>query len=704
MDSVNATGKMTGKTFLDNVSEKDIEIEPEPEPRAKSRCPDGGWGWVIVFGAFVCNVIVDGICFTFGIYVQDIIDYYGADDSKSVLVGSLLVGCYLMAGPLVSALANKFGCRKICIFGSLLTCIAFLVSTCAPSIEVLMFLYGVVGGIGMGLIYLPSIVIIGYWFERKRAFATGIAVCGSGIGALIFAPINRNLLEEYDWKQSLVIVAGLVLNCAVCGALFRPIASVSKKRMKRGIVTRGSIMKALIAEKERQRTISNGSLDNCIITKDNRLIKIDKIDLRNKSVSYINRLKKELGFSSGSLNRSKNSLIITPVGYNNNMIINIVESVPSTPVQEKKDLTPTPIRSTRRKRDYERRRDSGNGSVACLPDNPENLMDMLEKDEAGLSRQSSFVSRTNEESSNLLDPNSIKQTHYLGRSSGSVRSSANTYLSPESLMTSLNSSSVRFAGEVTIDEIEEYSSQREIPGWCLYISNLFDLSLLKEKAFVLYAFTSFLSMLGFFIPYFFIPLKMESMSKGKGARVTDDDGTMFIFSILGIATTIGRVLIGWVADRPWSNTYLINNGSLVLAGIVTVLCPFLDGSAQMTIFAIGFGFFTAGFLSLRSIVLVDLIGLDRLTSSFGLLLLFQGIATIAGSPLAGQVKELTGSIDNVFYLSGSLLIMAGIFGCFLRTLKPRDVHAHYEEEEMVDYPMDSELEMIEQVKLPDSRL
>lgn len=349
----------------------------------------------------------------------------------------------------------------------------------------------------MGLIYLPSIVIIGYWFERKRAFATGIAVCGSGIGAVLFSQINKKLLEEYSWKQSLVIVAGIVLNCAVCGALFRPIASVSKKRMKRGIVTRGSIMKALIAEKERQRTISNGSLDNCIITKDNRLIKIDKIDLRNKSISYINRLKKELGFSSGSLNRSKNSLIITPVGYNNNMIINIVESVPTTPVQEKKDLTSTPLRSKRRKRDFERRRDSGNGSGNIVPETPapENLMEMLEKEESALSRQSSFVGRNNEESSNLLDPNSIKQTHYLGRSSSSVRSSANTYLSPESLMTSLNSS-VRFAGEVTIDEIEEYSSQREIPGWCLYVSNLFDLSLLKEKAFVLYAFTSFLSMLG----------------------------------------------------------------------------------------------------------------------------------------------------------------------------------------------------------------
>lgn len=50
------------------------------------------------------------------------------------------------SGPVVSAFANKFGCRKVTIFGSLLTCLALLVSTCAPSIEVLMFLYGVVGG------------------------------------------------------------------------------------------------------------------------------------------------------------------------------------------------------------------------------------------------------------------------------------------------------------------------------------------------------------------------------------------------------------------------------------------------------------------------------------------------------------------------------------------------------------------------------
>jgi len=35
-------------------------------------------------------------------------------------------------------------------------------------------------GVGFGFIYLPAIVTVGYYFETKRAFATGIAVCGSG--------------------------------------------------------------------------------------------------------------------------------------------------------------------------------------------------------------------------------------------------------------------------------------------------------------------------------------------------------------------------------------------------------------------------------------------------------------------------------------------------------------------------------------------
>ena len=314
-------------------------------------------------------------------------------------------------------------------------------------------------------------------------------------------------------------------------------------------------MKALIAEKERQRTISNGSLDNCIITKDNRLIKIDRIDLRNKSTSYINRLKETLGFSSRSLNRSKNSLIITspivksnsPIVKNNNsMILKVVDSNsrPVTPVLEKKDVPVTPIRSTRRKRDYERRRDSGCGSLDGSPkstsydvlpqEDPwealmkdDNLCDDVEacsskpanqdacnnrsaNQEAGSINQASnqgaccnkpaiygaaSCSQTNE-TGNLLDPSRIK-TLGVGGSCASRLSNHSNALFPPSIVG--NGSVMSFPPQYSASVrtiLDEFDDENRVPGWCSYIADMFDLSLMRDKAFVLYAFTSFLSMLG----------------------------------------------------------------------------------------------------------------------------------------------------------------------------------------------------------------
>ena len=95
----------------------------------------------------------------------------------------------------------------------------------------LMLTYGVMGGIGFGMIYLPAVVAVGYYFETKRSLATGIAVCGSGVGTFAFAPLATYLLETFDWKNSLLILAGLILNCAVFGAMMRPLTYPKDKKV-----------------------------------------------------------------------------------------------------------------------------------------------------------------------------------------------------------------------------------------------------------------------------------------------------------------------------------------------------------------------------------------------------------------------------------------------------------------------------------------
>lgn len=133
-----------------------------------------------------------------------------------------------MSGPVVGGLVNKFGCRPVCICGSIVACIGLCLSILSPNVPVLMLTYGVIGGFGLGLIYLPAVVAVGYYFESKRALATGISVCGSGVGTFLFAPLATYLLEQYGWKGSNLIFAGLCLNCAVFGALMRPLELKAK--------------------------------------------------------------------------------------------------------------------------------------------------------------------------------------------------------------------------------------------------------------------------------------------------------------------------------------------------------------------------------------------------------------------------------------------------------------------------------------------
>ena len=108
------------------------------------------------------------------------------------------------------------------MLGAVLSCSALLLSTLAPTVLTLALLYGVVGGTGLGLIYLPAILSVGFHFHRRRSLATGISVCGSGVGAFVFAPLANFLLEAHGWQTSNLVFGGLCLLCALCAATMRP--------------------------------------------------------------------------------------------------------------------------------------------------------------------------------------------------------------------------------------------------------------------------------------------------------------------------------------------------------------------------------------------------------------------------------------------------------------------------------------------------
>lgn len=181
------------------------------------------WNLVIVFSAFMIQLITFGVAGAIGLYNIEFLDYFKVPVAELSLIGSINIGVFLGAGPLVSLLMRYISYRNVVILGSLISTASLL---CIPFLNSIIFMYivyGVVAGVGFAMAYLPSSVLAGLYFDKHRSLATGIVTSGSGLGGMLFPILVHYLIEYYGWKGSMFILAGLMLQCVVLGALLFPL-------------------------------------------------------------------------------------------------------------------------------------------------------------------------------------------------------------------------------------------------------------------------------------------------------------------------------------------------------------------------------------------------------------------------------------------------------------------------------------------------
>jgi len=615
--------------------------------------PDGGWGWIIVLSSFICNFVVDGICYTFGVFLDSYVIHFNAGKGTVSWAGSLLAGIYLSCGPIVSALTNRFGCRTTCIVGSIFGSLSFIASTYSNSVTMLLITYGICGGIGFGLIYLPAIVSVGYYFEKRRALATGIAVCGSGFGTFVFAPVASAMLVAYDWKGANLILAGLILNCAVFGALMRPLP-VPKKRKpllqrmaedKAMQMERGSLMGSSYFMVQ----LPDGSYEKRLkvpVNADPGVHSNLNIDeLSSQQAPTLPTISETKNSSDPSASEDSDAVVDSTVVHKdkkdikNSLLKDNIDdkTIEPEPTEDDKliqdKLSGSRVSIAHGDSSVKRRSIASKGSVEALDDS--NL---------------SNGSRSTLNKSDLAKPLARKDVFYSG-SITNLRefTSQKSLTSYRQSMTSLPRSPAKSMTQARTDP------DQKVAGCCDTVTNLLDFSLMKDPVFLLLGFGNILGMLGFYVPYIYI----IDAAKLKGISETD---APFLISIIGIINTVGRLLVGWLSDFPFVDSLFVTNVCIAVSGISVFCVPLCSDYISFCAVSAVFGLFSSAYIALTSIVLVDLLGIGQLTNAFGLLCFLRGISAIAGPPIAGSIFDYTQSYDISFYLGGTFLIVSSIVG------------------------------------------
>ncbi|XP_072047156.1 monocarboxylate transporter 12-like [Amphiura filiformis] len=180
---------------------------------------DRGWSCVVLFGVFVTISLSFGFLQCIGVLYVDWQEDFDTSAQAVSWSSALSIGGYGISGLVSSVISLYVSCRWQAFFGGLLASISL---TCSPWITRIIHLNIIMAvmGFGTGFVYTSGIVVLGYYFDKKLALATGIGVTGGGAG-MFLAPLIRYLNDEYSWRGAMLIIGGMLGNICAVSTLYR---------------------------------------------------------------------------------------------------------------------------------------------------------------------------------------------------------------------------------------------------------------------------------------------------------------------------------------------------------------------------------------------------------------------------------------------------------------------------------------------------
>jgi len=165
------------------------------------------YAWVVVWAAFFSLAVIFGVSYSFAAFFESFASEFAAQRADVSLVFGLSGLIYFVLGVGGGVLADRFGPRPVCCAGMLCIAGGLFATSFAQSMAAVYLSYGVGIGVGIALVYTPSIACVQPWFARRRGLAAGIASAGIGAGTLVVPLLAAGAIAWLQWRDGLRAMA-----------------------------------------------------------------------------------------------------------------------------------------------------------------------------------------------------------------------------------------------------------------------------------------------------------------------------------------------------------------------------------------------------------------------------------------------------------------------------------------------------------------
>ncbi|KAI9244175.1 major facilitator superfamily domain-containing protein [Sporodiniella umbellata] len=200
------------------------------------------------------------------------------------------------------------------------------------------------------------------------------------------------------------------------------------------------------------------------------------------------------------------------------------------------------------------------------------------------------------------------------------------------------------------------------------LSQMVDLRVLKNINFLLFCIGSNVGLLGYFVPYFYLP------SYATYIGLSDSQGSAAV-SVSAAGNFVGRIIIGYLGDRIGKiNAFFIF--SVITALSSFLIWTFANSYGVLMAFALIFGLTSGAFFAQVSPITASILGMQKFPSGLSLMLLTNSIP-VFGPNIAGAIETNVGSTPFFTYkmFTGVVYVVSALVLFILKIRLDRNVFA-----------------------------
>ncbi|EFN78831.1 Monocarboxylate transporter 12 [Harpegnathos saltator] len=583
--------------------------------KTKTVPPDGGWGWVVLFAALVVNFLIPGTVKSFGVLFVEFLHVFKASSTAASWMPALCYFLYSSLGPLSSILSTKYSYRTVTLIGGTFAASGMMLSYFANSVTYLYVSYGLMVGIGAGLSFPPTVYIVTSYFEKLRGVANGLCISGSAIGTIVLPPLLQYLLDCFGYRGAVLIMGAITLNTLVCGLLYHPV----EQHMKTVVLDEGIDNEALTLdepvdrkqEPDKRMGISakfDSSLQNAH-DDDKRVYKLSDLQ-HNVVLQSVN----EKAYYQPEENSAYEE--IDRRATDPKVQSDLVAKEPISRTQD--DVLQKDIPDA-----------NDTHATICL---------------SLVSKDNGHGGDSGGDSENVSDRGALNLSR---RSNASPEDSKTRFDSSKSIENHKEESNGRYVEEPKRSDVHSKSSKAPDKS---EKTRFFDLSVLRDPIYLVILISNSTSAIS--NTNFMILLPSYAIAEG-----FDKNSSALLLSIVSALDLVGRIGGASLSDIDFIPKYYYFVGGLGTSGIALALLPMATSYTMLSFFCGLFGLSSGMYIGITTVILADMLGTEKLSSSYGISLFVNGVLQLVGPPVCGIIFENVLSYKPIFLAFGIILIL-----------------------------------------------